>query len=394
MLKAIARLASSLQGRGAQPEQPADTIDLSDMPIIVAQSAFDAFPDDPHPLVGAVIDYVNVLMSQGRFNRREIPDLAIAAYHADYYLAQVSNGGHSQFIHNCAANLPHTTADVLHCLTEMDADEYLLVFRLFNEWVQSNPEEVPLQTGFDGGRAPRLDELDDMFYAVESDGSLREMMAGWISAAPNLLVLPDAQVANARARLCAANPHREMRDRILRIAGLDAQMVAQPLGAVSMAAGAAKPLAPIVRMGNGSYQEVAGEEAMVLTLFTTAGRRWAALTDDAVVIYDCIEHDNPDMPADPLKATMDQIANWKAPEIGEELGRATFAQAEAAAGVAARTRAAAAIDLMLSQLLQPPSVDYITIRSAGPDQEGKEGMTLLLVLNNASVAMTALSIGE
>ncbi|WP_299843463.1 DUF4375 domain-containing protein [uncultured Roseovarius sp.] len=394
MLKAIARLASSIRARGSNSaEPPAESIDLSDMPIIVAQSALEAFPEDPHPLVGAVIDYVNVLTSQGHFNRREIPVLAMAAYHADYYLAQVNNGGHSQFIHNSGANLPQTTADILYCLTEMDAEEYLLVFRIFNEWVQSHPDDVARQTGFDGGRAARLDELDDMFYAVESDGSLREMIAAWISTAPNLLALPDAQVANARARLCAANPYREMRDRILRIAGLDAQVTGQPMAAISMAAGVAQPLAAITRVGNGSYQEVEGEELMCVTLFTTAGKRWAALTDEDVVIYDCVEHDNPEMPSDPLEATMEQISNWKAPEIGEELGSVTLAQAGMAAEIAARTKAAAAIDLMLSQLLQPPRVDQVTIRSAGKGPDDEDGMTVLLVLNNAAMAMSAV-IGE
>ena len=36
------------------------------------------------------------------------------AYHADYYLALVNNGGHSQFIRNTGvAMLPTTSADAL-----------------------------------------------------------------------------------------------------------------------------------------------------------------------------------------------------------------------------------------------------------------------------------------
>jgi hypothetical protein len=67
-------------------------------PIVVRKSAFDN-PDDTK-IVGAVVDYINILRQQGAYLNSEMPENALRAYYVDHYLAQVMNGGHSQFIHN------------------------------------------------------------------------------------------------------------------------------------------------------------------------------------------------------------------------------------------------------------------------------------------------------
>ena len=67
-------------------------------PIVVKQSIFDN--SDHTKIVGAVVDFVNILRQQGAYLNSEMPVNVIRAHHVDYYLAQAMNGGHSQSIHN------------------------------------------------------------------------------------------------------------------------------------------------------------------------------------------------------------------------------------------------------------------------------------------------------
>src|SRR3954452_22579319 len=84
--------------------------------VVVPRKALEAAqdPEKADYLTGAVVDYVNQIQRVGVFTRGELPAAAMQAYHADYYLAQVNNGGHSQFIGNTGiAMLPTTSGDAL-----------------------------------------------------------------------------------------------------------------------------------------------------------------------------------------------------------------------------------------------------------------------------------------
>jgi len=387
MFKALARLASSL-GAPRNPA-PQDDAGPGGMPIVVSQSAFDAYPDDSYPLVANLIDYVNTLTHRGRYNRAEIPPRAMQAFHMDYYLAQVNNGGHAQFVHNCGANMGVTLADIRAGMDAADAGDHLLLVDALDVWLETYPDEAAKQTGFEGGIAPVMKNLDHMFYGLEADGSLGEMIAGLIADAPELLVVPDHELESARQRLCAANPHLAERERIFTVAGLNAQMTDPFQAALSLAAGRVQPVAPILKIGNGAYQEVEGCQQMCFFVQTTAGNRWAVMRDDGLALHERIDHKNPDMPENPLEASMEQISDWKSPEVGAKLSYVAHTDVEPAVALAQRLRAGAAIDLLLSRLVEPPHVDRITVRSAGPDAEGELGLSLLLVLNNGTQAMSA-----
>lgn len=73
--------------------------DVSQMPILVRQSVFE--DRDDKEIVSAVVDeYVNDLRQRGYYLKGELPANAMRSYNTDYYLAQVANGGHGQFMHN------------------------------------------------------------------------------------------------------------------------------------------------------------------------------------------------------------------------------------------------------------------------------------------------------
>ncbi|WP_461331769.1 DMP19 family protein [Bradyrhizobium diazoefficiens] len=70
--------------------------------VVVSLDALEAAqaPEKADYLTEAVVYYVNEIQRVGVYKGRELPAVAMQAYHADYYLAQVNNGGHSQFIGN------------------------------------------------------------------------------------------------------------------------------------------------------------------------------------------------------------------------------------------------------------------------------------------------------
>src|SRR5262245_35523815 len=93
-------------------------------------------------LIQAVVTYVNDVQHAGVYARHELPAKAMQAYHADYYLAQVLNGGHSQFIHNCGEIWPAVAADALAALETMGAGEQHRVLAEAVDWVRVHPEEA------------------------------------------------------------------------------------------------------------------------------------------------------------------------------------------------------------------------------------------------------------
>src|SRR5690348_10034016 len=99
--------------------------------VIVARSAVEqaSEPGKGHVLVAAVVDFVNAMMREGQYHRFEIPAKAVEAYHCDYYLAQVLNGGHFQFIHNCGQNLKYAVTDIPGALAGMKGEAYLAIFK-------------------------------------------------------------------------------------------------------------------------------------------------------------------------------------------------------------------------------------------------------------------------
>ncbi|MEM9139438.1 MAG: DUF4375 domain-containing protein, partial [Pseudomonadota bacterium] len=113
--------------------------------IIVPESA--TAPDaERYALITAVVDYVNHMMEHGAYRRWELPAAAMQAYHCDYYYAQVTNGGHSQFIHNSRMQ-----QGVLHDaeagLKAMGAKVQLDCLRQMRAWAEANAEAAAAQDG-------------------------------------------------------------------------------------------------------------------------------------------------------------------------------------------------------------------------------------------------------
>ncbi|MGY4411512.1 hypothetical protein ACVWW4_003248 [Bradyrhizobium sp. LB7.1] len=156
--------------------------------VVVPSKALEAArsPEKADHLTGAVVDYVNEIQSVGVYTAGELPAVAIQAYHADYYLSQVYNGGHSQFIGNTGLEmLPTTSGDALAGLKAMGASAQHQILQEMIAWVEAHPGEAALQTGFEN-RAAALSALDRRFFAAERQQPMTQLAARWIASWPRI----------------------------------------------------------------------------------------------------------------------------------------------------------------------------------------------------------------
>jgi hypothetical protein len=183
-------------------------------PPVVSEEAFAS--DEPMALVQSNIDFLNALFGE-HLRAEEVPADGLRSYYADYWLAQVNNGGFSQFVYNARWN-PQVVSLVREGLEAMGAREHLALFeqgaRLVQAMGQARLEAYFASEYF--GDNPERDALnapDDAFFALEKQQPLLALNAAWLRAHPDLVVLSaDAMQAEAQRR------GRALPDRVQRIA--------------------------------------------------------------------------------------------------------------------------------------------------------------------------------
>lgn len=340
--------------RSSRVDQPSSIGTLAT--VIVPRSAVARANngESPYDLVQALVNFVNVMTGEGLYSRFELPAKAMQAYHADFYLAQVNNGGHSQFIHNSFANLPFIVKDVRAALEGMKADAVLAIFERMAAWVAQNPDEVTKQTGFDGGRAPLLDELDKLFYAADKAAPLIAQNARWIASWPELRAVDDADYPEAIRRAATLNPLREARLVTRSVENLRTQMTEWLHVGIGLACATGPSIEIKLAIGGGAAMDVEGEQQMVFHVRTNADTpRLCVVTKTYAAAYERVEANNPPMPdmndIEGMKQAIadGRLAQYKGPSAGRKL---SHVKSEAIAGVielASEYGAPVALDLLL-----------------------------------------------
>lgn len=320
--------------------------------VTLPRSAVDSA--DPYARVQAVVDFINALIEKGHYRTDELPAKAMQAYRADQYLAQVNNGGHSQFIHNTGA----TDEILTHAgdgLAAMGAAAQAGTLRDMADWVAKNPDAAADQTGFTGGRADYLDTLDTRFFAAEKQAPLTPLNSAWIAGWPELRVVDDAQYASAVDQVAAMNPHLEARKTAAGIRTCEAWLGEQlrlTLGIVGMAD---TPAEPLLAIGGGGHEQIDGEAVTQWNARYLGGKRFVTIGTTHATLYDMIEHDNGPAPdfndPDAARKAVDSnyFANFRPPERGAERARIPLALAEETARFAAEVNAGAAVHLLLGR---------------------------------------------
>lgn len=308
--------------------------------VIVPRSSLEAAgnPENADQLTAAIVDYVNDVQRAGVYARHELPAKAMQAFHADYYLAEVNNGGHSQFIHNSDALLAVVIADALAGLQAMGAQIQHQILSKMAAWVDANSAEAATQDGFDS-RAEALDELDQRFYDAEDAAPITLLAARWIAGWPELRMVADEEYAAAIDAIAAMNPFlgprlvwRNTRDFRYQLSDSLQLGVAAACGAV-----APEPeVKTVVRAG--AYLSIEGQQCLAFGVGTDKGARLCVCDGTGARLYEFAE-------AKPsAQSTPEPLSSLAAGALLSSVSAQTIA---GFASMAAETHTAEAIDLLL-----------------------------------------------
>lgn len=317
--------------------------------VVVSREALEAArdPQKAHYLTGAVVDYVSRIQHFGVYTRGELPAVAIQAYHADFYLAQVCNGGHSQFIGNTGlAMLPTTSGDALAGLEAMGASAQHQILQEMIAWVEAHPDEAALQTGFEN-RAAALSALDKRFYAVEREQPMIPLAARWIASWPELHAVAQEQYASEIERLAQLNPNLSHRRIWQSVRHISFQMTDDLQITVAAACGAVRPDPELkVMVLPGFDTDVEGQQCTAFGVRTNKGSRLCVFDEAGGRLYEL--------------ATPPTIVGARLSTVGTDTIQNFLRIAE-------QNLAAEAIDLLLRKLSLDPAA-AITALSVSDDR--------------------------
>ncbi|HEY1067858.1 MAG TPA: DUF4375 domain-containing protein [Pirellulales bacterium] len=180
--------------------------------VVVAKSAFES--DDVYAIVGSNVDVVNALQEE-YLTLLEISPDAVRSYYADYLVAELANGGFSQFVYNSCWD-----HDVIRWtregLTAMGATQHLALLARGEEMLEGlGPEgrESFYESEYFGENQERdyLSALDEEFAATGEAEDVIALNAAWLRSLPNLVVLTDEEIIAMVEARGAALPDREAR---------------------------------------------------------------------------------------------------------------------------------------------------------------------------------------
>jgi Domain of unknown function (DUF4375) len=312
--------------------------------VVVRRAAYDAAsqPDKAYLLAAAVVDYVNDLMRAGVYTRHEMPAAAVQAFQADFYLAQVNNGGHSQFIRNAGSTLPTACTDALAGLEAMGAQAQHRILADMMAWMKANPAEAAAQNGF-SVRAARLDELDKQFYAVEREMPMTQLSARWIASWPELRVVAAEQYPAAIDQIAQLNPYLGPRRIWQSVQQLRFQMTDQLQITVAASCGAVKPEPELkLAVRAGAFWDIEGQQCKAFGVGTDKGSRLCVFEEAGGRLYEFVRRSPP--PEDTKPAA---FKNYQAMVAGARLSTVGADTIRQFAEIADQTLAAEAIDLLL-----------------------------------------------
>lgn len=327
--------------------------------VIVPRSVVEDAADNPFGLIVAVREFVEAMVSQGLYRSTEISPKAMQACHADDYLAEVNNGGHSQFIYNSGEELDTVIADARTALAEMGAHGQLATLDQMAAWVAEHPEETEEQTGFEGGTDDKLSTLDRLFYQADQAASMLALSARWINSWPELAIVEDADYREAIHQLAVTNPRRQPRLLHRSVGKLVNQMTGWRDVGVGLACAEAPRPEVKLALGMARVLDVEGEKLLAFQLRTNAKEpRLAVATPTHAAVYEYIA------PKDPSVARPGENPFAAgAPRVGKRLARVEAQAIETVLELAAAYHAPVAVDLLLRRAGFDPTDAVVSANS-------------------------------
>jgi hypothetical protein len=177
-------------------------------------------PVSDRDLMQELVDFVNWAIDDARLVLAEVGDPARGLYLTDQYIAQVRNGGHTQYVGNVACfNRQAGTLDlaltlISQTLADCLEEGYLNIFRDFEDLLRAH-EEITAQRHRDPHQTPHyvaLNALDDRFFMLDGD-MLDAARAGLLRGSPSLRRLSAERLPLEKANIIARNVAFEGRGR-------------------------------------------------------------------------------------------------------------------------------------------------------------------------------------
>jgi hypothetical protein len=185
-----------------------------DQSVIVSDQSFAS--TEPYDIISSNIELVNALFGE-HLRADEIPPDALRSYYVDYYLAQVENGGFSQFVYNSHWS-PLMNGFIREGLAGMKAVRHLALFdesaalvdRLGADGLQTFLESDYFD---DNAERDSLDANNDRFSELSETEDLVALNAAWLRSLPNLRMMTADEIKAEVARRATALPDRAERVR-------------------------------------------------------------------------------------------------------------------------------------------------------------------------------------
>ena len=158
--------------------------------------------DAPYDVVQLLIKFTNHALQVSHFLADEILPEIFYVYQVDYYIAQVNNGGHGQYVGNSGiwqSSMKPTTKSCRNGLAAIGANTYVAIYDDLLALLASDPhraKKIADGRGF-GEIDPTIEELDKRFFTQDST-HLMSLNRAWLLAQPWVEIVAD-DVLNERA---------------------------------------------------------------------------------------------------------------------------------------------------------------------------------------------------
>jgi hypothetical protein len=320
--------------------------------VIVPRSAYEAAkdPNRAGALATAVVRFANAMTGQGLYTRDELLPKVIQAFHADYYLAQVNNGGHGQFIHNSFANFDYALADVRAAMTTIGTEPYASIVEQLIAECAVRRDPVTRKIDLSIREQPDvLSVLDREFYAADKAVPFQKMLGRWIATWPELRAVEDADFPEAIRHAAWMNPLREVRRQWQSVTRLRGQTTDRFMVGVGLACVKMEPSELRLSIGAGFGVEIDGVAETAFTVRTNrCPIRACVVKPEYAAAYEFI-------PADMPKTV--------AAKTGAQLSRVSGLMIDDVVDLARKYRAGLAIDLVLRRAgVDPADANVVALR--------------------------------
>lgn len=178
--------------------------------IFVAKSAADS--ENPLALIVATAAFCKQMRAGALLLPGEFAPEALWSFQAEYYRAQVAEGGHAQYVVNSGWT-PIAVQCCAHGLRRMLADPHYDIFTRVVKYAEADPLELKKLLKADRFRnlSAAYAELDRRFHELEAREALMARHRTWLKSLRKLRIVPDGDLPGHAQRLASLNPLRMQR---------------------------------------------------------------------------------------------------------------------------------------------------------------------------------------